>query len=287
MANSNTPSTGALTKISFAGTPMGVLRCTLAERQQMLTREGLRGSRSHLDTDQRFGPKRVSGTIEMEPSAAELATIMNYAFGNSGVVSDALLTADILVDKVAPAVANGTGVFAYNACKIDRCVIAATQGQPLRLTLDVVGTTEAGNQTAINAPNSAGYYIHSDVTLTLQNAAREVQGFTLTIDNRIDKERFMNATTLRTLVEQDRVVDLQAIIPWTDATQDLYDQALAGAGGVLALNDGTTAHNFIFGVLQVPPEGVEIPGKSELLLTLNMRAGCSAANTAVKEIAFN
>lgn len=274
-------SPGALTKLSINGTAMAVLSSTLGKREVLLQRNGLRGTRSHFDTDARKGPQHVGGSINLEPSYAELVALVALAIGAGGNTSNALTAFNTVVDKVEK-------VDTYTGCKIGRMTLSGTQGGIISCSLDVLGKTEVVNTGTVAAPQSAIPFIMSDLVLTLVSVARETHSFTLVIDNMLDGERFLNALTLSQIVELDRVVTLTSTHPYNDTNYALYDQAIAGAAGTLALNNGTNTGTFSFGRLQVPAESPDVPGKQELMLTLNMiasKVNGSAANTT-DEIAF-
>lgn len=272
---------GALTKVSINGTAMAVTSCTLGKREVLLQRNGIRGTRSHFDTDARKGPQRIGGTIGLEPSYTELVAIMALAIGAGGNCADGLTDFSVVVDRK-------TKVDTYAGCKINRATITGTQGGIISCSLDLVGKTETVNTGTVTTPISGIPFILADLALNLASSARETQSFTLTIDNHLDGERFLNSNTLSQVVELDRTVTLTTTHPYNDANYDLYNQAVGGAAGTLALNNGTNTGTFSFGRLQVPAEPADIPGKTEVTLTLNMIAS-KVNNTAAgttDEIAF-
>jgi hypothetical protein len=268
-------SQGALTKLSIGGTPMAVSSCTLGMREALLQRTGIRGTRAHFDTDARKGPQRIGGTINLEPSYAELIALGALAIGAGGNAAESVSEFTVVVDRKAR-------IDTYAGCKVARMTVAGQQGGIVSCSLDIVGRTETTNSGSVSVPASAIPFIMSDLTLTLASSGREAQNFQLVIDNMIDADRFLNALTLSKVVELDRAVSLTTAVPWNDANIDLYNQAVAGAAGTLALNNGTNLATFSFGRLQLPAESVEIPGKQELMLTLNMiatKVNASAAGT--------
>ncbi len=166
----------------------------------------------------------------------------------------------------------------YTGCKVNRATFAGTQGGLLRLTLDVVGqaeTADAASWPSLTPDASQGPFIFSDLALTLNATAREVRDFELVIDNGLVTDRFMNSTTVVNLPEGDRHVTLRTTHAFAAANLDLYDQALSGAGGTLAMTStqGTpSVLTFTFGDLQVPAEPAGVDGRAEIFLTLPMVA---------------
>jgi hypothetical protein len=267
--------------VSLNGTAMAVNRCGIGKKEAMPQRNGIRGIRSHFDTDARKGVQRIGGPVDLEPSFAELVALMALAIGSGGNAADSLTAFNSVVNRVVR-------YDTYTGCKVSRATLSGQQGGVVSCSLDVVGQTEVTNTGTISIPASDIPFLLSDLALNLAGSLRETQSFQLVIDNHIDAERFMNSTTLSQVVELDRTVSLTTTHPWNDANADLYDQVLAGAAGSLALNNGTNTGTFSFGKLQVPAETPDIPGKSELMLVLNMMA-TKVNNSAVgttDEIAF-
>ena len=268
------PSIGARSKISIGGTTMEVLRSTMGAKQALIRRNGIRGDWAHLSTDQRLGPQHVGGTLEMEPSASELATIMGYAIAASGsALTDFTLTE-----------AKDSTVFTYANTKISKAVISGTQGAAIKVTLDLVAKTESASGSAPTAASSGYPFVFSDITLTL-TSGRECHSFELTIDNKIDANRFLNALTMSYVQEMDREVHLRATLPYTSNNSDLYPMLIAGiSGATLAMTDcSNNTKTFTFGVLQSDNNAPEIPGKSEIMLPLAMVAGATGSTA---DIAF-
>lgn len=266
---------GTLSNVSINGTAMAVNNCSLGKREVLLQRNGIRGTRARFNTDIRKGPQRCAGTITLEPSKSELLALAILALGSGGNTADALTEFDVVVDR-------GTELYTYADCKIGRFVVSGTQGGIISCSLDLVGKTET-EEGSVSAPVSDVPFIMADAVLTLAAAAREMAQFTLVVDNMIDAERFLNSLTLPDVIPQDRQTNLSVSIPYSTANASLYDQAVAGAAGSLALNNGTEDITFSFANLQLPAESPEIPGKTESMLTLNM-ISTATNNTDTGEI---
>ncbi len=248
--------------------------CTVGKHGNIVERDGLRGSRSRVADDTRLGPYRVAGTIVTEPTPTDLNTWLPLILGgtlsgNSVALADALPSFSLGVDRVAER-------FRYTGCKVNRATFSGSQGGLMRLALDIVGQAESADAAAWPAltPDTAGPYIFSDTALTLRSAAREVHDFELVIDNHLLTDRFMNSLTVVNLPEGDRQVTLRTRHAFASANLDLYDQALAGAGGTLVMthSNGTSVLTWTFGDLQVPAEPAGIDGRGEVYLNLPMVA---------------
>jgi len=282
-------SPGALTRVGLqtitggvANTNLDILSCSVGSKESLLQRNGIRGTRAKFDTDMRKGPQRIGGTITLEPSYTNLNVLMYLAVGTVANTAEDLPAFNTVVCR------GGVGNSIYTACKVSRLTISGTQGGIVSASVDVVGCTEVSGG-VVDAPNSGIPYIMADMALNLAATLRDIQNFTLVIDNHIDAERFLNANTLGQVVPLDRTVSLSVTLPYNDANAALYNQAVGGAAGKLALNNGTNGMSMSFGRLQLPAESVDIPGKTELMMQLNMiatKVSGSAINTT-DDITYN
>jgi hypothetical protein len=270
---------------SVYGTPVTVDEAfvfvseSIVKRGMIVERTGLRGTRSHQANDARLGPYTVSGQLVLEPTPQDLAIwlprILGSVDGATYSLEESLPSFTLVIDRVAK-------VFTYAGCKVNRATLSGTQGGLLRLALDLVAQSEtiaaAGTFPALT-PSIAPPYIFSDLELTLASAVREVREFELAIDNSLVTDRFMNSLTIVNAPEGDRIVTLRTVHAWAAETAALYAQALAGAAGVLKLTNALGGSpptgyqtTFNFATLQVPDRSPNIPGRSELLLNLEMIA---------------
>jgi hypothetical protein len=260
---------GAQTVVTIGSTAMAATSCSVGVKEVLLQRNGIRGTRDHYDADVRKGPQHVGGSINLEPSAADLAAIMALA------VSDP--TADLAEFTVA--VSKAAGGQTLSGCKVSKATISGTQGGIISCALEVVGKTVSNSAASGSAVVDAIPFIFSDAVFS---KAGEVHNFQLVIDNHLDAERFLNSVTLPEVVPQDRTVMLQVSVPWSDANAALYNEALNSASsGTLALNNGTNTKTFTFGKLIAPAESPDVPGKGEVLLQLNYVAVASTNTAAV------
>lgn len=246
---------------------------------------GIRGTRSRFEDRVRIASERISGSIVMNPTAAELDLIWPRALGgttSAGVtaLAETLPTFNVMVDRVSK-------VFTYDSCRVAAMILSGSAGQPITLTLEIEGETEtvgnAGTFPSITAGIDTGnMFIFSDCTLTLASSARKFSSFTLRLDNVLDTERFNNSITRAEIAAQDRRVTLEVDVPYTSDNTDLYDQAIAGAAGSLAISDGTDTYTFDFGNCKVPAESPVVGGRSEIQLPLRVNCYRDGATNELK-----
>jgi len=265
---------GSQQTFSYAGTSfMGW--CTMAKRTVHLERDGTRGSRSHDVDDVTGGVNTCSGQIIINPTNTELNVFETYFLGASGVVTETLGEAPLIVDK-------GNDVYTYANTQVDRATYRGRKGELIELTMDMEARSESATGSAPSAPTTATPFAFSEITFSYNSTAYEVEGFELTIDNMLVKDRFANNKDRLDLPQADRVVTLRTEHVWSSNTTGLYGLAVAGAVGVLTLNDGTNTRTYTFAKLQAPTEGPEIRAKGEIPFVMNWVA---RADGATKEIA--
>ena len=267
------PALGHQCKLSVGGTAM-MGWCTLALHESHLERDGTRGTRSHDVDDVAAGPSLCTGQIILNPTNTELSALDVLAIGAGGTVDETLTEFPVVVDK-------GENVYTYTNTACDVFVLRGRAGGLLEVVMDVVAwaETDAGS---VSEPAAALPMGFAGSTLTLASTARETESFELRIDNQIIKDRFQNSATMADFTSGDRIVTLTTEHSYSSNTSGLYDQALAGATGTLAVTDGTATRTYTFAKLQVPADGPEVRAKGPVPLVLNHVA---RKDGATKEIA--
>ena len=164
---------------------------------------------------------------------------------------------------------------------MSRAVFTATQGQPLNLSLEIEAGTEtvaaASGFPAITPSNTAPYII-SDGVLTIGGTAYSFSQVTLTIDNVVDADRFLNSTTRSEIPATDRIITLSATLPYTSSEVALYDLAVGGLSASLAWTNGGYSTTFTFPRIQIPAESPVVGGKGEIPLVINAVARQEGTN---------
>lgn len=256
------------------------LRESFGAKKTILGNEGIRGTRSEDVNRSRYGQEDVTGTIVLQPSPADLDLWLPRILGDpestdTFALAETLPAFAVMFDRVAK-------VFTYTDCKVNKATFRASQGGVLELELDLIGKSfSIGN--AGTAPSvSLGTdpedqpYVLSDAAFTLAGSARETSSFELVIDNLLNA-RFTNSNNATSITPQGRMVTLKTKHPYTSDETDLLEQALYGAAGTIVLTPtgggmSGVSTTFTFGRLQVPDTHPGVPGKSEIMLDLDMVA---------------
>lgn len=277
--------TGTITWTSGA-TGLPPFRTTMGKKGKNVHPDVIIGSREEISERARKGPNRYSGWIVMALTPGHAALIYPWALGTDAsgttfALAETLQAFGILHDDV-------TSLHDFSDCYINRMIVQGEQHGPdgppnfVTMAIHVIGKTYR-NPAALTAATVTypsltlavtGEYVPlilEDSTLTLAGSTRLFKKFKLDLNNYLH-ERYVNSLDVSTLCPRHRTVDLSVTLPYDTDNDDLYDQALAGATGTLALTNGTVSISHVFATLQLPAEQPEIPGKTEIDLELNMSA---------------
>lgn len=258
---------------------------TLRLQGEIVDANGIRGVRGHTSERTRPGNNRIEGAIVYNPSPDVLDLLLPRILGGtkSGdtiALAESLPEFDVLIDR-------GERRFLYGSCRVSRATFRASAGQPLELTLDLLGKTETVSSTAfpsITAPTDPPY-MFSDCVFTLVAATREHTDFELVIDNGL-VARYVNSVNATSITPQDRTVTYRATVPYNSDNLALYAQSAAGAAASIVATNGTRSVTFTLGRLQCPPASPNISGRSEVLLTVEgtaRRVGSTAELVVVND----
>lgn len=239
--------------------------------------EGIRGTRSREATGCVIASSDVRGSIELYPRPDELDFLLPLILGTDES-TDVFALAETL-QEFGICIERGAKRFIYTGCRVDRAVFSCSQGQLLKLVIEIEGETEVVSATAFPATVPAltvlQPYTFKQAALVLQADASAVEmfDFTLTIDNMLDKERRLNSETRTQIQPTDRMVTLQLRVPYTADEVDLHDYAIGGGTGSIALTNGNRSITFAFANLKAPADSPVISGRAtETTLQLNYQA---------------
>lgn len=242
--------------------------------EEFIDTNGLRGTRSRDISRVRAGNRRMHGQIVLQPSSAELALLFPWILGTAGAgsptvafaLADAAATRYVTVDRVSK-------VFTYAGVAVDRATFRGREGQPLEVTLDLVGQTEtvgnSGTFPALSIDTATQPFVFTDLAVTVATVAYEVKEIELVIDNAIDKERFFNSQTLSAVHALDRHVMFNTRMPYGTASA-VYNTGSGGAATVLTFTGpGTQVLTFSMVKVAYPRKSPSfVEGRAEELIPL-------------------
>lgn len=252
-----------------------VVSCSLSKTSEMAVTAGMRGKRGRDFNRARTHKFRVTGQLVLEPCVAEIDALLPWLLGGTtalGVtpLADALVKRNIVVDKV-------TKVMTYDECVVSQFVLEGSEGNPLRLSVDIEGQSETeGNSGTFPSltPAYENFFLFSDCTFTINSVTCTPKNFRLTLNNSLDTERFLNSTSRNEIPAQDRTINLEIGLPYDSVHEALYDIAAYdgdGVGGSIAISDGTTTYTIALSHMKAAEAPIEVPERSELMLNMSFQ----------------
>ncbi len=175
-----------------------------------------------------------------------------------------------------------------SVCGVDSWTLRGSQGQPLSLTLNLVGLdyTAGGASTfpVLNQDLTTKPYIFTDLVLTINSGAYSCRDFTISCNNFIDKNRFLNSTTLTAINSLDRMISLQTTVPWADGAT-IYGAAGAGLSMSAVFTNANSILSLSSSILQFPKETPSMPNRAEIMYPIRAvlkRTGSTAELTCTQ-----
>lgn len=230
-----------------SGVWVGFLSETVVENESRINSAGIRGTRTHCSERTRKGPTRPAGTINFEASRILLDNILPAALGaaeSSNVFNPAETIPDIyfLIDK-------GSDIISINEAKIGRLTISAEQNGVVQVSIDIEAESISVGQSWPEAvyPERSIPYLFSDLgDVTVASTAREPTAFSVTIDNVLDADTFLNSRYRdETISATDRIVTASITVLSETVNDDLRDIAAAGAAVSIVLTHAEEASSVL------------------------------------------
>jgi hypothetical protein len=250
--------------------------------EEFLDGNGLRGTLEHDISRVRKNIRRIGGQIMFEPNAVELSLLLPWILGTAGsgttyALSDVLLTRNVVIDRIAK-------VYTYDNVAVNRATFRASQGEALQLSLDLVGKDEAegnsGTFPSLTIDTATGPFILPDLALTIAGTTYNCRDWELTIDNRLDSNRFFNSLTTVSTPKTDRQITLRITLPHGDAAA-VYNTGPDGVAVVATFTNGTVSIVFSLVKVTFPRESASVEGRSEIFLPLTGTAYHSGSTNSL------
>lgn len=285
-------SQGALAQLCINGQTMEFLTLRGGAVYELVdnTGEAIRGTTDRAKERVKAGLQKVDLLISMNPSPAELDVLM-ILIGMDESPADTFTVDDgstTVMDSFAVVVDRVAKVHTYATCYVNRAVFRGQKGtKPVQLDLHIIGYAEtegaAASFTCAGALDTDLAYAFTDGTLTVQSAARPIDRFALSIDNKLQRQ-FNNSQTATSICPTDKEITLAASASYVAANTDLHTLWMtdaAGATGTLVIADGAQTTTFTFGNLKAISSSPDIPGKTEIRKDMYYRAYSSSTTKSL------
>lgn len=250
-------------------------RESVTNKEAVIDGNGLRGTFTPKIERVRAGLQDISGQLVFQPTVTELTTLLPWihgaaASGTDYPLSDSQLSRYLQIDRISK-------VFKYSGCVVDRATFRASQGEPLELTLDVVGLTETvGNSgtfpaVSIDTTVSSGPLVFTDLALVVNSVTVNAREIEVVIDNGVDRNRYFNSVTRISAPKQNRVITVRTSLPYGDASA-AYNTGMGGVAVTATYTYGTVSLLQSFVKVVFPRQSPMIEGRSEIMIPLEGRA---------------
>lgn len=221
---------------------------------------GMTGNRFRTSDRRTLLKSDVAGNLVFMPTAAEALTILGTILtGASLTLATTRNPFDIVVDY---GVGSTNTVKTYAACDCNALEISSEESQPVKFTMEVLGTTEATGG-GVGAATDAPPYIDDQVTWDFNGNTYFPRSWSLRITRNFS-ETFAQSITRSDVT--DGVFEVTGTANF-DINSDIWEdiQELQGSNSnddhVLTINDGTNSLAFTFpeivfpGARPTPPSG--------------------------------
>lgn len=280
---------GATADFSSGATQLIIESESLRKNETQIDLSGLKGSRRRTVEEIAEGPYNVSGSIILKPSAGALDLLLPWILGadeSTDVfdVAETLQSFSVLIDRVATISTRGT--FKYEGLKVNRAILRGSQGQPIRLELQVVGIEEEADSDAfpsLSVGTGLGWtpFVFNESTFQYGVTVMKYRSFEITIDNAIE-QRAENSITVEDNCEQDRIITARFDCPWQTSHGPEYD--IAEKAGVFSMVKTGDAVSSIwqFGRCVQIAQAPTVGGKGRIPWNLNLDIRATGATPDIQ-----
>lgn len=263
---------GWKSRMTIGGTAVEFVSSDIAEVIDIVPDDGLRGTRTRSMERVAQGQKHYAGSIVMQATPVEVATVLPFVFNSSTAVTltDAMQDVTVVIDTI-------TKLYTYVG-RFSKLTFTGAPGQKVMMRLDFIGksgTFASGGSLSTNADITNRPYMFSDTSgVTINSVSYELDKFELSIDNMI-VPTYMSGQTPTDLEPTDRVCMLGIQTRYNSAEQALLTLAQAGPviasplTGSIAFTNGSNSMTFTWAAMVAQSRTVTIPGRQHLRLPLN------------------
>ncbi len=246
--------------------------CTVGKSTTHVETEGLRGRREHISENVSEGLYDIGGEFSCHPNTAFLRKWLPRILGTaeSGSGPYAYTLAETLPEFYFHVKKIGAN-YLYAGCKVNKATFRSSKGRPLNLSVELLGKTEASAAFPSLTLSTGQPFMHHHGVFTIASAARPFDDVVLSIDNSLVADRYFNSQTRTDLPEQDCLITLACVVPFTSTeVSALYDKGVTAlTGGTLVYTNGTEILTFTLGAVQLPLQKPNFNGRGEIMLPIN------------------
>lgn len=261
--------------------------------ENIVDTNALRGTLSNFANRERITHYNVAPSLEMNPTALELARLLDWTMGGApsgaGTITYPLGNG---VRKLTAMYDDNNTVWHYDELAVSNFSIRSSANDPaLTASLNLLGkqctpgaTFPVGLASSFVDSTTVPFQ-HTDTSgaVMVNSTATLADSIELDFDMGLDPERFFNAQYLTEFVKRDRRLGVRLTYPYGEYPS-LYNAASAEGVGipfVVTYTKGGIALTFTYPSVIFPRTPVEIQGRTEVMHQLNGTAYRTNASEAV------
>ncbi|MDA3624251.1 phage tail tube protein [Saccharopolyspora sp. WRP15-2] len=173
----------------------------------------------------------LGGVTTTQPDVANSPTVYKHTF-----IPDEVPTG--LTCQVGRTSIDGvTRPFSYVGCNISEWELEAGVGDPVKLTVSLLGRDEATSQPLVTATYPANNHIYTFIhgSLTIDGTPLDVKEFSLSGENGLDDDRYFLGSQLRKKPVQAELLNFEGEVATEFNNLDLYNKFIQGQEAALVL----------------------------------------------------
>lgn len=276
------PTEGYTSKLAISATTTFAIQYEFLNSSLKMTTapmisEGLRGTRSRISERTRYGNKAVGGSISMQPTPTELSTLLPWILGGNASGTTYPLAETLPERYVALETDPSIKWQRFSGCKVARATFAASEGNPLSLSLDLLGKDEemqtAGTFASLTPDNDSPFMFYdSSGGFEYAGDVYAIKSFQLVIDNALEA-KFYNSRTATSILPRDRVVSLSLTAELTSSNRTtMVEGAETATMAEIIFTKGTQSLVFTMNALRGIIDTPTISGRSETMINFSGQA---------------
>lgn len=238
--------TGAFANFTAASLafPLADGGTSLSLKQPNVNNSGMSGLTAQSSEQTRQGLKMVDGEINLLATPDILTLFFPHVTGRA--MASFVTYPDVVVpSKFHVLLHRDSGLYTYTDLYVTKMVLGSEAGQPLKLTLSVIGRdreTTIQNDTAwpvgLNVSNKAPY-MHQDMVITVGGTTYKFKSWQLTIDNKLEPQYFDSVSMCGVQRTDFAMTQLRLVGPHTQATCAAIMQGAVPPAGLNVVITGT------------------------------------------------
>ena len=215
---------------------------------------GLRGTLSPDISRVRTGSYRLHGGLSMQPNVLEMQQMLPWILGTDVSGTTYALADTAKTRYVALEFNTTTDLWTSTSVAVMSATFHAEQFSSLNLDMDLLGLTTAssGSFPAINIDVATNQWVFTDLAVTIGGTTIAPKNFTMTVNNGLDADWFLNSLTLSAIVKLNRVITVGFDLSYGDYSAKFASGGSSGVAVVATFTNGVKVLTFSLAKVAAP-----------------------------------